>query len=478
MRWKSLALITLLLAGSLAHGASKFVDKHPQVADAITLLDLWIEEQMTYRHVPGLSIGIVYDQELIWAKGYGFSDQEQQIPATPATIYRIASITKLFTATAVMQLRDTGQIRLDDPVAKYLPWFEIQNPFPDAPEITIRHLLTHTSGLPREAAFPYWTDHEFPTREQIIDALPGQEAVFPPATKYKYSNLGMALLGEIVAAASGEPYPDYIQKHILEPLGMTGTTVMPTEKHHDRLTTAYMRQFPDGSRDTFDYYETNGLAPAANIVSTVEDLTRFAALQFRDGAVEGEQILKGSTIREMHRPHWVYSSWSGGRGLGFGVFRRNGKTIVSHGGWVGGNRSHLLLMPGEKIAVIAITNADDASPYLFSYQAYDVVGPAIVEVVTPEPKKKRADPAWKKYLGDYIDPWGWEYKVLILDNELVMYEYNYPPEEDPRDGLTHLTPVDKHTFRMSDGELVVFELGKDGKVERIKRRYDYIYPKQ
>ncbi len=477
MNRKSFGLLVIFLTASLLYGGSRFVDRHPPVADAIELLELWIEEQMAYRQMPGLTIGIVYDQELIWAKGYGYSDLENQTPATPQTLYRIASITKTFTSTAIMQLRDAGQLRLDDPVKDYLPWFQLQNPFDEAPVVTIRHLLTHTAGLPREAAYPYWTDHNFPTREQIREALPGQPMIYPPGSTYKYSNLGMALLGEVAAAASGEPYEQYIRDHILEPLGMTSSAVIPTDEHRARSAVAYDRRLPDGSRQDDYYPVTNGIAPAASIASNIEDMARYAMLQFRKGAAGGSQILKGSTLAEMHRCQFVYGSWSGGRGLGFGVTRRNGKTIVSHGGWVSSYRTHLMFNPSEKIAVIAMTNAADAKPYRYSYQAYDLVGPAIVAAVTPEPKPSKPEKVWQKYLGRYADSSGWEYRVIIHNGRLVLYEYNYPPEDDPLDNLTYLTPVGKHTFRMADGENVVFELGKDGKVQRIKRRYDYIYPK-
>ncbi len=475
---RTLALLTLLFTASLLQGGSRFPDRHPSVADAITLLDLWIKEQMAYRQVPSLTIGIVYDQELIWAQGYGYADLEQQVPATPRTLYRIASITKTFTSTAIMQLRDAGRLRLDDPVVDYLPWFQLQNPFDQAPPVTIRHLLTHTAGLPREAAYPYWTDHNFPTREQIREALPDQPMIYPPGSTYKYSNLGMALLGEVVAAASGEPYEQYIRNHIMEPLGMTSSAVIPTDEHRARSAVAYDRRLPDGSRQDDYYPVTNGIAPAASIASNIEDMAKYAMLQFRKGSAGGSQILKGSTLEEMHRPQFVYNSWSGGRGLGFGVTRRNGKTFVSHGGWVSSYRTHIMFNPAEKIAVIAMTNAADARRYRYSYQAYDLVGPAIVDAVTPEPKPSKPERVWRKYLGRYADSSGWEYRVIIHNGRLVLYEYNYPPEDEALDNLTYLTPVGKHTFRMADGENVVFELGQDGKVKRIRKRYDYIYPQE
>ena len=472
----TVALLTLTLPAPL-EAATHELAQQPEVADAIALLELWIEEQRTYRDVPGLSIGVIHDQELIWARGFGVSDLETRTPATTATVYRIGSITKLFTSVAVLQLRDAGKLRLDDPVSRHLEWFEVQSSFPGEPEITVRHLLTHTSGLPREAAFPYWTTHQFPTREQVRAAVPDQQAIFAPATRYKYSNLGIALLGEIVTTVSGQPYAEYLEHRVLSPLGMRSSSVDPGDDLRDRMTTAYLRRQSDGGRDIAEYYDTGAIAPAANMVSTIEDLARFASLQFRDlPKAGGTQILRGSTIREMHRPHWIKADWQSGRGLGFSVARRDGKTTVSHGGWVAGHRSHLMLVPSEKIAVIAITNADDASPSLFSTRAYDVLGPAIVTATAPTPEAPVADPDWQKYIGEYTDPWGWEYKVLVLDAQLVLYEHNYPPEDRPASSLTRLTPVAEHTFRMSDGEWVVFEIGDDGEVERIRRRYEYLYP--
>ena len=219
-----------------------------EVDSALRLLEAWIESRMAYRQQPGLSAGIVHDQELVWSKGFGWRDPENRSPATPQTLYRIASITKLFTATAVLQLRDEGRLQLDDPVAQHLSWFKIKSRFEDAPAVTIRHLLTHTSGLPREAAFPYWTDFEFPTREQMIEALPGQEAAFPPDTQWKYSNLALALACYIVAAFSVEAYEAYIHRHILYPLGMkyTNRTLCVFPRSRSGAGTRYPVVLSDG----------------------------------------------------------------------------------------------------------------------------------------------------------------------------------------------------------------------------------------
>jgi CubicO group peptidase (beta-lactamase class C family) len=251
----------------------------------------------------------------LWARGFGYANVAQKRAAMPHTIYRIASITKLFTSTAILQLRDAGKLQLDDPITRHLSWFNIQNRYVDAPPITIRHLLTHTSGLPREAAFPYWTDANFPRREQIMATLPQQETIFPPEIEWKYSNLGLALAGEIVAAVSGQSYEDYIEHYILDPLGMSSTYVRSPDPNHPQLATGYGRHLPDGSRSLSPFTDCHGITPAANMASTVEDLARFAMLQFRNGPAGGGQTLRGSTLREMLRVHWLEPRLAGWPGL-------------------------------------------------------------------------------------------------------------------------------------------------------------------
>ena len=148
-------------------------------------------------------MAIVHDQDLIWSRAWGSADLEANKPAEPDTIYSICSISKLFTSVAVMQLRDEGKLKLDDPVEKHLPWFDLKKTFPDSPPITIEGLLTHSSGLPRESDHPYWTgpDFPFPTREQIIERLSNQETLYPAETYFQYSNLGLTLAGEFAVAS-------------------------------------------------------------------------------------------------------------------------------------------------------------------------------------------------------------------------------------------------------------------------------------
>lgn len=228
--------------------------------------------------------------------------------------------------------------------------------------------------------------------------------------------------------------------------------------------------------------DARGITPAANLSSTVEDLGRYASFHMLEGRNTPGQILKGSTLREMHRVHWLQPGWRSGWGLGFSVTKSDERVTYGHGGWVGGNRSQLTISPKEKVAVVVIVNADDGVPAFFAHRAMSLLAPAIAKAAATPAPEPRPDPAWKAYVGSYTDPSGWDTDVMIVNNKLVLYGYSYPPEENPSGAITELTPEGNHTFRMTgedaSGELVVFEIGPDGKVVRIKIEENYVYPKR
>ena len=468
-------VITFLLA-PIAQAQSTIAN-HPDVVGNIKLLEAWIESKMAYRGLPGMSVGVIYENKVIWARGFGYSNLEKKTPATPATIYRMASVSKTFTATAIMQLRDAGKLNLDDPVAKYLPWFKVKSEFKDAPVITIRHLLTHTSGLPRESAFPYWTDNNFPTAEQVKTMLPNQEAVFASETKWKYSNLAMALAGEIVAAVSGEPYDVCVRKHLLEPLGMSSSTILFPTADHERLAVAYGRRMPDGKPALRPEIDTKGIAPAAGLSSTVEDLARYVAFHLSDGNVGGKSLLKNSMLREMQRVHWLQPDWKNGWGIGFDISRIGDRTTVGHGGALAGFRTEIAFSPEEKIGVIVLTNAEDGNSGFYVNQIFTLLAPAIKKAAAPTPVVAQADPEWNKFVGTYRESWG-DREILVMNGELVMID---PTADDPKESLLKLVPAGKNKFRTVEeslnygeiGEFVTFELGADGKVTRMKVGENY-----
>ena len=452
----------------------------PGVDSNIRLLEAWIESLVAYKNLPGLSIGIVCDQDLIWARGFGFSDPEAQVPASPKTLYRIASITKLFTSTAIMQLRDAGKLNLDDPVSKHLSWYNIRDRFPDSPKTTIRHLLTHTSGLPREAAFPYWIDFRFPSREQIRQTLPDQETAYPRETMWKYSNLGLSLAGEIVQEVSGEPYPDYIKKHILEPLEMNSTRVVLSEKERNKVAKGFGRKMPDGSRLAMPFTDSKGITPAANMSSNVEDLAKFISLQFRTESKEQSRVLKASTLREMHRIHWIQPDWTWGWGLGFGVKHMDGKVIVSHGGALAGYKTRVSFCPEIKVGVVVGINSNDGDPLVFCDQVFRMVAPHIAIAAKKEKSQAgKSNPSWKKYIGKYRNLW-WDAQIMIYGDNLVLID---PQVNEPQKDMVRLEHEKEHVFRlkgndgsMSIGEKLIFELDANENITRVKVGESYMFP--
>lgn len=483
MKYHSLVrIVMLLLFVANSFSMSKNDSRLELIEPQLKLLEIWIKAQQEYRSIPGISVGLIYDQELIYSESFGFADLEKSITLQDESAFRIASITKTFTATALMQLRDAGKLRLDDPVKAYLPWFNIKQKFPDQPAITIRQLLTHTSGLPREAAFPYWTDHEFPTMDQIKASIASQETIYPPATKFKYSNLGLALAGEIVSVVSGMPYAEYIQTYIFDPLGMHSSSVIPDSEYQQQLVTPYSHRLEGVSHAILEYTDTKGITPAASIATTMTDLSRYVSLQFRVDDNSSAAVLRGSSLNEMHRVQWLRPSWSNGWGLGWATWQRSGKSVNGHGGWVAGNRTQVMFIPEDKVGVIVFTNSDDGEPSYLARHILDFMGPVILSQYAPDDTSDiEFDSAWKQYTGTYTDPWYFDTEVMIIDQQLFMNTFSFPPEDDPGSELVELSPEGKHTFRMigdnGNGELVVFIFDDAGEIYQVKVGNNYIYPK-
>jgi CubicO group peptidase (beta-lactamase class C family) len=471
----SLALLFMLALPTSARGQALADD--PGIAAARNLLEIWAEAQRDYEDVPGLSLAVVHDQEIIWSGGYGYADRERAVPATSNTIYSICSISKLFTSIGVMQLRDQGKLHLDDPVSEHLPWFDIQEAYPEAPPITVQSLLTHSSGLPRESDYPYWTGPEFafPSREQIIEKLSSQETLYPAETYFQYSNLGLTLAGEIVSAVSGLPYDEYVRQNILEPLDLESTSPeIPLEEKYRRMATGYGARGRDGLRQPLTFLQVRGIAPAAGFASTVEDLARFAAWQFRVLEVGESEVLSANTLREMQRVHWVDPDWKIHWGLGFAVWRNDDKTFVGHGGSCPGYRSQLLLQTDEKIAAVAMTNAMGVDAGKYARVAYDVMSPAIREALDSSRREEAAGRELDVYAGTYNTAWGGEYAVFPWKGDLALL---YLPNDDPIDNITRLKHIEGDTFRRvreddALGEEIEFEL-EDGRAVRFKRHSNY-----
>ena len=475
------AVALALAAGTVPRAQQKNLSEDPRVQQAVELMKVWLEAQRAYDEIPGISAALVHDQSVLWSGGFGYRDVAARVPADAGTIYSICSISKLFTSIAVMQLRDRGKLRLDDPVATHLPWFRIKNTSPSAGDATIEGLLTHASGLPRESDHPYWTgpEYKFPTREEIVARIEHQETLYPAETYYQYSNLGLTLAGEIVAAAGSVAYDEYIRTQILNPLELTSTTTeMPEAQRGKRLATGYSAIQRNGSRQPVPFFVTRGIAPAAGYASTAEDLARFASWQFRLLEKGGTEVLAANTLREMHRVHWVDPDFETTWGLGFAVSRANDETFVGHGGSCPGFRTQVLLKPDRQVATVFMANALGVNSSQWAQKMYEIVAPSIKAAVKEPGKAKPADPALTPYLGTYTSAFGGEFAVVRWEEGLALLAL---PTMEPVRNLTKLKKVDEHRFRRirkdeNLGDEIVFEMGADGKPTRFRMHSNY-YPR-
>ena len=236
--------------------------------------------------LPSIAAAVVRDGEIVWSGAVGLADGEASLEATPGTQYRVGSITKTFTAVAVMQLRDAGELDLDDRVEQHIPGIANGSP-------TLRRMLAHLSGLQREAGEMFVTG-EVPAIDEILESMAGYELVLPAARAHHYSNLAYGLLGEVVARRSGTPYTDYVDERILAPLGLTRTTWLEQEPR----AIGYLVDEYTGTADREPHIESGGVAAMGQLWSTVDDLCRWGA--FLVGGQEG--VLAPDTVEEMWAP--------------------------------------------------------------------------------------------------------------------------------------------------------------------------------
>ena len=455
----------LLLAFSLVFCTGMAQDTIKDYSEAFTLMNVWLDAQKDYEQLPGISAAVIEDQKVLWSGAFGKANKEQNLAMTPETLCSICSISKLFTSVAIMKLYDEGKLRLDDPVSTLLPSYNLKQQFADSGPVTVRSLLTHSSGLPREAGYPYWTgpDFPFPTREEVKTALGTQETLYPASTYFQYSNLALSLLGEIVTEVSGMPYEAYIQQHILTPLALADTQAdMPKALYGNKLAIGYSAVNRKGERPRVNYFQAKGITAAAGFSSNVLDLGKFASWQFRLRDTTTTEILAPATIKLMQQVHFTDPGWETTWGLGFVVNKGpNGTTWVGHGGSCPGYRSTLQMDLKNKRAYVVMINAGGTNPGRYSRGLYGILNKV------KSGKKADSTVNLQDYVGHYDQrPWGSEEYIGTWEGKLVMLNL---PTADPAKGMTLYKHIDGDTFKRirddeSLGETVVFQRDAQGRV--------------
>jgi CubicO group peptidase (beta-lactamase class C family) len=422
--------------------------------------------------LPGAAAGVVHGDELVWSGGYGYADVARRSAPDVRTMYRIASITKTFTGTAILQLRDEGMLHLDDPAVAYLPELkDAASPFGLIETVTIRRLLSHESGLMGDPPGTDWTKDIYESSPEVnLRRVADIGTRVPPNTQQKYSNLAFQLLGEIVGRISGVPYEAYVRANILEPLELTSTDFGPLRD--DLASRAAIGYRGRWMNDEFTPADRMKDFPAAEggLWSCVEDLARWLSAQFAEDGGErgGAQILAGRTLKEMHRPRYIGNdAWTEAWCIAWYAVRKDDKVWIQHSGGLPGFISNACFRVQEKVGAIALLNGIAEATEL-SIALGELAREAATAAPVPAEPPAQMPAAFADLLGLYADP----AEALLVrcewrDGKLTFVE---PNEAEWRPTLAAGEDADRFTVEpgvRESGETVAFHRRADGRVSSV-----------
>jgi CubicO group peptidase (beta-lactamase class C family) len=403
--------------------------------------------------LPSLSAAVFRGGELVWSEAVGLGDVDRRVEATTETQYAIASITKTFTAAAMLQLRDEKRLDLDDPLSRHLPEAAHGTP-------TLRRMLSHASGLQREPPGEIWETLEFPDEEELLRRLEDAEQVLPPAADWHYSNLAYALLGQVVARVSGVPLHEYVEERLLRPVGLERTTWGPGP-------TAALPYFVEPYSDAVrrePVLELGGKGGESGLYSTVGDLARWGTFL----AEPDERVLARASVAEMHDLQiMAEADWTLGWGLGLELWRRGERVFAGHTGGYPGFVSILALSRRDRIGAVLLTNSG-RWPDL-SKTGLDLVEAALEEF-SPEIEPWSPEEPTPADVLPLLGRWWSEGEETIFSwrgGRLEARLASAPAEREP----SVFEPEGEDRFRTASGrergEVLRVVRGDDGQVERL-----------
>ena len=423
---------------------------------------------------PGAAVGIVRDGKLAWSHGYGFKNLDSEEAPGGDTLFRVASITKTFTGTAIYQLRDRGLLELDDPLVRHIPEFAGAVPRKgDLEEVTLRRMLCHHSGLMSYAPTDgrYWNTYVWPSMAEILNVIPEIEVSIEPDSAFKYSNLAFGLLGEVIGRVSGRPYEEFVIAELLEPLGMESTTFEPEGDLKARTATGYQgkpfEEFPDST----PYPSLAGQVAAGQLYSTVEDLARWLIFHLGPGTDEEPEssVLSTRSLKEMQRPLFMDEDWSAGYGTPWGMHREKSDIVRGHGGAVHGFGSEISFIATRRLGVIVLLNRMTGARELSS-KIFETVIEAEEANQLLEPKKKPSQTPLElvEYLGLYHGAFGgMGLKVEYRDGSLQIVILEAPTVDPAVLEKTDEPDIFRGTNGRLAGARIVFGRSASGRVSNL-----------
>jgi CubicO group peptidase (beta-lactamase class C family) len=405
LRRLAFLVVTVLLlvpAGSTAPPRAELVGRG-DLAAFERYFEWYIPRQLRRHGVPGVSVALVDEHGIVWARGFGHADLERRVRATTQTVYQVGSLSKVVTATAVMREVERGRLRLDAPIQKYLPKFSIQSRWGSDPAPTLRELLSHHAGLPTYYLKGFFSRQPL---AELVEALKAEHLAYPPRTVFNYSNLGPDIAGAALERLSHQDFAAYMQQALLDPLGMAHSSFAFDARVQPLLARGYVKQTPAEPVTIRD-------APAGGLFSNAEDLARFMRLVLRGGELDGRRLLRPETVAAMLTPQYADAPLNFGQrfGLGWmlsGIPVENAGSVAWHNGGTKTFLSQMVLLPEKKLGVVVLANADTAGPVV--YETAEEILRLALQVragITPPPTPPRRPevvlpPATlEAYAGDY-----------------------------------------------------------------------------
>jgi len=361
MKRVPLYLLAILLLTGCASAPPRPADlARGDLAYLETYMDWYLTQRMRSQNVPGISVALVSDEKILWMKGYGYADAEQQIPATTRSVYQIGSISKTLTAVAVMQQVERGALDLDVPIQTYLPDFSIQSRWGEVPRPTLRELLSHHAGLPTYYLKGFFSHQPL---AQLVTALKDEHLAYRPREIFNYSNLGPDLAGAALERLSGLDFALTMQDALLDPLGMSGSSFALDERVRPLFARGYVKGEPAEAVTIRD-------VPAGGLFSNVEDLSRFMRMILGQGKLDGRRIMQRASIETMLTPQFADARYDFGQhfGLGLnlsGIPIHNAGVVAWHNGGTKTFISQMALLPEKKLGVVVLANADTAGKLVY-----------------------------------------------------------------------------------------------------------------
>ncbi len=431
------------------------------IVDACRYFDSWVAFRRHAERVPGVQAAVLHGEDVVLSTAHGVTSVATDEPLTDRHLFRIASHSKTFTATAIMQLVEGGLVRLDDTVAQWIPDLADSS----ISSVTIRELMSHAGGVTRDGVDgDFWQLYRgFPDQSELVRVAGDNAAVLERNERFKYSNIGFSLLGVIVGKATGQPYNDYLAEHIVGRLGLSDTG-----PEYDPLRAA---EYAGGhsalsyadTRIPIDHVDTAAMAAATGFFSTASDLVRYMSAHFE----HDDRLLGDDAKRQMQHPEWDVDGTETSYGLGFAIATIGDRRVLGHGGGYPGHITRTFFDPVDGLAVSVFTNAIDGPALAWATAAIRLIDLAAGEGGGDRLSSAELAP----YCGRFASLWG-VYDIVDLGGRLYQLD---PSVADPVMSPTRLEVIDDATLRIastpgygSRGERISYQFADDGSIATVR----------